>query len=282
MDDGALAMALAACFEQGENAKLKRFVNQLALEIGHSSEAVCNLAAVATTAISYSLDEVAVQAIDALYDYYLSTNHCVHGADDTLLSIVVASYEIGAAMVLANRWDMILPFVNRQSPANGNYVFASWIRECQVVAVNAGKFKGDTSTMMISAALDHIKRNKAIMPDFNFDDEPSEGQAGSLTEKEESVLNLLCCFDFLYCLCVFVAGEGQAGAYPACIGYEQKRINPVVMKVFGKDDRVRRTLLPGFTDSEIGNGFRELYHLMSREAMRSSRYVWGFDSTGVI
>lgn len=282
MDDGTLAKALAACFEQNEEAKLKRFVNQLALEIGHSGDAIWNLSAVATSAISYGLDEVALQAIDALYDHYLSMNHYSHGADDTLLAIVVAAYEIGASMVLANRWDMISPFVNRQSPANGNYVYASWIRECQVVAVNAGKFKGNTSTMMISVALDHIKHNEAIIPDYSFDDEPNDTQGGTLTEKEESVLNLLCCFDFLYCLCVYVAGEGEAGAYPACVGYEQKRINSVVVKMFGKDDRARRALLPGYTDAEIASGFGELYRLISHEAMGSNRYVWGFDQTGVI
>lgn len=282
MDDSALAKALAACFEQGEEAKLRRFVNQLALEIGHTGDAVSNLAAVATTAISYGLDAIALRAIDALYDHYLSMNHYSHGADDTLLAIVVAAYEVGASMVLANRWDMISPFVNRQSPANGNYVFASWIRECQVIAVNAGKFKGNTSTMMISVALDDIRHNKAIIPEFSFDDEPSEAQSGTLTEKEESVLNLLCCFDFLYCLCVYVAGKGEAGAYPACVGYEQKRINSVIVKMFGKDDRARRELLPGYNDAEIASGFGELYRVISHEAMGSSRYVWGFDQTGVI
>ena len=282
MDDSSLAIALSACFEQGEEAKLKRFVNHLALEIGHFNDAVWNLTAVATNAISYGLDEVTEQAIDALYDYYLSMSHYAYGADDTLLSIVVSAYEIGAAMVLAKRWDLISPFVNRQSPANGNYVFASWIRECQVVAVNAGKFKDNSSTMMISVALDHIKRHKSIIPEYDFDEEAREDQIGKLTEKEDSVLDLLCSFDFLYCLCVFVAGEGQAGAYAACVGYEQKRINPVIVKMFGRDDRARRDLLPGHTDSEIANGFRELYRLMCNEAMGKSRYVWGFDQTGVI
>lgn len=282
MDDGSLAMALAACFEQGEEAKLKRFVNQLALEIGHPGDAIWNLAAIATNAISYGLDEVAMRAIEALYDYYLSTNHYAYGTNDALLSIVVAAYEIGAAMVLANRWDMISPFVNKQSPANGNYVFASWIRECQVVAANAGKFKDDTSTMMISMALDDIKRHEAIIPEYSFNGNADGTRSGTLTEKEESVLDLLCSFDFLYCLCVFVAGDGNAGAYPACIGYEQKRINSVIVKVFGRDGRVRRALLPGYSDSEIANGFRELYRIMSNGAMGRSHYVWGFDQTGVI
>lgn len=282
MEDEALAVALAACFEQEELAKLTRFVNQLSLEIAHSDEAIDNLSAVATGAISYGLDDIAWKAIDALYDYYLAMNHFAPNAEDKLLSIVVAAYEIGASMVLANRWDMISPFVNRQSPYNPNYVYASWIRECQVMAVNAGKFRNDTSTMMISVALDNIKRHVCIMPGFDFKTTDGEENAGKLTEAEDSVLNLLCSFDFLYCLCVFVAGVGEAGAYPACVGYEQKRISRVIVKMFGKDDRVRRELLPGYSDTEIANGLRELYRLISNEAMHSSRFVWGLDPTGLI
>lgn len=282
MDDGSLAKALAFCFEQGEEAKLGRFVNQLALEIGHTDDAIWNLAAVATNAILYGFDNVAAQAMNALYDYYLSMDRYARGAEDMLLSIVVAIYEIGAAMVLANRWDMILPFVNRQSPANGSYVYASWVRECQVIAVNAGKFKKDTSAMMISIALDHIKHHEAIIPEYAFGDKQNDSPSGALAEKEESVLNLLCSFDFLYCLCVYVAGEGQAGAYPACTGYEQKRINSVVVKVFGKDARVRKALLPGYSDLEIANGFRELCGIMSNEALWKGNYTWSFDQTGAI
>lgn len=282
MDDTALATALAACFEQNETAKLARFVNQLALEIGHSDEAVEDLAAVATSAVSYGLDEIAWKAIDALYDYYLTMSHSGNSADDKLFAIVVAAYEIGAAMVLAKRWDMISPFVNRQSPSNGNYVYASWIRHCQIIAVRAGKFKNNTSTMMISVALDQIKQHMAIIPEYCFEPEDEDKQTGGLTEKEEMVLNLLCSFDLLYCLCVFVAGDGHAGAYPACIGYEQKRISFVVVKILGKDDKTRRTLLPGYSDAEIADGFRELYRLMSNEALGKSRHVWEFDLTGAI
>ncbi len=282
MDDAALATALAACFEQEEIAKLARFVNQLALEMAHSDGAIENITAVATGAISYGLDDITWRAIDALYDFYLTMNHFGANAEDRLLAIAVATYEIGASMVLANRWDMISPFVNRQSPYNPNYVYASWIRECQVMAVNAGKFRNDTSTMMISVALDHIKRHPSIIPEYDFTMSDEEERAGTLTEKDESVLNLLCSFDFLYCLCVFVAGEGRAGAYPACIGYEQKRISHVVIKMLGKDDSARRALLPGYSDKRIAEGLRELYRLISNEALSNSRFVWGFDPTGLI
>lgn len=282
MDDAALATALTACFEQDEAAKLTRFVNQLSLEIEHSDEAIEDLTSVATFAISYGFDEIARKSIDALYDFYLTMNHFAVGADDKLFAIAVATYEIGASMVLANRWDMISPFVNRQFPHNPNYVYASWIRECQVRAVNAGKFRNDTSTMMISVALDHIKRHTSIIPEYDFTMNGEEERAGTLTEKDESVLNLLCSFDFLYCLCVFVAGEGHAGAYPACIGYEQKRISHVVIKMFGKDDSARRALLPGSSDERIAEGLRELYRLISNEALNNSRFVWGFDPTGLI
>lgn len=282
MDDAALSAALTACFEQEETAKLTRFVNQLSLEIEHSDDAIENLTSVATYAISYGFDEIARKAIDALYDFYMVMNHFGTNADDKLFAIAVATYEIGASMVLGNRWDMISPFVNRQSPHNPNYVYASWIRECQVRAVNAGRFRNDTSTMMISVALDHIKRHASIIPEYSFTNDTAEGHGGTLTEEDESVLNLLCSFDFLYCLCVFVAGEGQAGAYPACVGYEQQRISYVVIKMFGKDDSARRALLPGYSDEKIAEGMRELYRLMSNEAWGSSKFVWELDLTGLI
>lgn len=281
IDDATLATTLAVCFEQGEATKLERFVNQLSLEVAHSQNAIDNLAAVATGAISYGLEGIAWKAIDALYGYYLTLNHFGPHADDKLLGIAIAAYEIGAAMVLGSKWGMISPFVNRQSPGSTGYIYASWIRECQVIAINAGKFKNDTSTMLISAALEHVKRHSAIILEYDFkDDEP--GKPGVLTEKEDSLLNLLCSFDFLYCLCVFVAGEGFAGAYPACIGYEQRRINSVVVKVFGQNDRTRRELLHGYSDEQIADGFRELYRIICNEAMDKSRYVWGTDTTGVI
>lgn len=282
MDDEALATALIACFEQGESAKLMRFVNQLSLELARTDETIDNLSAVAIGAISYGFDDIAWHAIDTLYDYYMAMNHFEAGAEKKLLSVVVATYEIGAAIVLANRWDMVSPLVNRQSPYNPNYIYASWIRECQVLAVRAGEFPNDTSTMLISVALDHIKQHSCIMPAFGFTAMDNKDSDGRLTQGEESILNLLCSFDFLYCLCVFVAGDGQGSAYPSCIGYEQKRISRVVVKIFGKDDRARRALLPDYSDVEIASGLRELYKLASSEAMRSSRFVWGLDPTGLI
>jgi len=282
MDDSALAIALEACLEQGEETKIVRFINQLSLDIERSGKAIDGLAAVATSAISYGFDDVAWKAVDALYDHYLAMDHFSVGAADKLLDIVVATYEIGASMVLASRWDMISPLVNRQSPHNDNYVYASWIRHCQVSAVRAGKFKDDTSTMMISIALDNIKQHAPIIPEYCFDVEDDSSQAGRLTDKEERVLELLCSFDFLYCLCVFVAGDGHAGAYPACVGYEQKRISSVTVKMFGRDERARRALLPDYSDAEIANGLRELLYLMNNEALNKSRYAWAFDPTCLI
>ena len=258
------------------------FVNQLSLEMTCSDVAVDNLSAVAIGAISYGLDDIVWNAIDALYNYYLTISRFETGAEEKLLSIVVATYEIGAAMVFANRWDMVSPFVNRQSPNNSNYVFASWIRECQVLSVRAGMFRNDTSTMLISAVLEHIKQHGCIISTFGFTVTNRKENDGKLTKEEELILDLLCSFDFLYCLCVLVAGKDQGGAYPSCVGYEQKRINHIIVKLFGKDSKARRALLPDYSDAEIARGLHELYRLISDEAMHSSRFVWGFDPTGFI
>ena len=282
MDDEALATALITCFEQEDSVKLIHFVNQLSLEMTFSNVAVDNLNAVAIGAILYGLDDIVWNAIDVLYNYYLTIDHFETGAEEKLLSIAVATYEIGAAMIFANRWDMVSPFVNRQSPNNPNYIYASWIRECQVLTVRAGLFRNDTSTMLISAALDHIKQHSCITSVFGFTVTNNEGNDGRLAQEEELILNLLCSFDFLYCLCVFVVGKGQGEAYPSCVGYEQKRINHIIVKLFGEDSKARRALLPDYSDAEIARGLHELYRLISAEAMHSSRFVWGFDSTGFI
>lgn len=282
MDNEALTTVLIACFEQGESAKLVHFVNQLSLELTCSDVAVDNLSAVAIGAISYGLDDIVWNAIDALYNYYLTISRFETGAEEKLLSIVVATYEIGAAMVFANRWDMVSPFVNKQSPNNSNYVFSSWIRECQVLSVRAGMFRDDTSTMLISAALEHIKQHGYIISSFGFTVTNKKENDGKLTKEEELILDLLCSFDFLYCLCVFVAGKGQGEAYPSCVGYEQKRINRIIVKLFGEDSKARRALLPDYSNTEIARGLHELYRVISAEAMHSSHFVWSLDPTGFI
>ena len=68
MDEMALSHALAANFEQDEDAKLVHFLNQLSLEMQRSSGVIAEITAVATYALSYGGNErIAIAAVDVLY-----------------------------------------------------------------------------------------------------------------------------------------------------------------------------------------------------------------------
>ena len=280
MDGNTLTTALSACLEQDETTKLIRFVNQIAMEFEHSDDAAEYLTAIATHALSYGNDEVYGRTVDALYDRYFSMNQAGFNADDTKMAILVSCYEIGASIVLAKRWDLISPFVNRVSPKYGQfYSFSSWIRDCQVAAINAGKYGRNGDGTLLSMVLEHIGNHAAIIPEYpTF----ARQENGKMSDAEEAVLDLLCGFDFLYCLCVFVVAGGDSEAYPSCVAFSEARVRSVEVKVFGSNDEVRRKLLPNNTDADIADGMRRLYYLISNEAMHSSRFVWGFDTAGVI
>ena len=282
MSELALSQTLAACFEQGEDVKLLRFVNQLALEISRSADTITEITAVATHALSYRNDKVFSATVDALYDYYFSLEPYGNGAAQQKLLIVVSSYQIGSAMVLAKRWDLISPFTTRQSRPQGNYIYASWIRDCQVESIRNGAFEDKESGTLISLALDQIKKHPTIMPEIDLARSAKAEADGDMSEEDDLILDLLCSFDFIYCLCVAIVGKGSGGAYPSCVAFSEKRISSVVSNIFGDRDNVRKSLFPGKTDDEIADGLRQVYQLIGNEAMRASRYVWGFDETGLI
>lgn len=282
MSEPTLSQALAACFEQGEDAKLSRFVNQLSLEMAQTNDAITGIVAVATHALSYRNDLIFSASVDALYDYYFSLEPYGDGTASRKLHIVIGAYEIGAAMLLVKRWDLISSFVTRQSRPQGNYVYASWIRDCQVESVRNGEFGDRGSGALISLVLDHMKKHPSIMPDIDFAGSTEVNPDGGMSEKDDMVLDLLCSFDFAYCLCVEISGDGSGGAYPSCVAFSEKRIASVVAKIFGNRDDVRRSLFPGKTDAEIADGLRRVYQLIGNEAMHASNYAWGFDGTGLI
>lgn len=282
MNESALARALSASFEQEENPKLSRFVNQLSLEMNQSVDAITKITAVATHALSYGNDRTLSSAIDALYDYYYGLN-C--GESDTAtqkLSVAICAYEIGAVMVLTNRWDLISPFVTRKSPIMGHYAYASWIRDCQVESVQNGSFGDKGSGMLISLALNHAKRHPIVMPDIDLSISASSDTESELSDADNLLLDLLCSFDFIYCLCVTISGDGFGGAYPSCSAFSERRIKSVLPKIFGDRHEVRRALFPGKTDDAIADGLQKVYKLISEESMRKERSIWGFDTTGII
>ena len=268
MSGNALKSALISCNESGESEKVIRFINQLSSNFGTDGETLDKLVGVASLAISYENDSVFQAASDSLYDYYLSLDQFKDNAAQKL-NIILAAYEMGAALVLAKRWDLISPFVNRNSPAYGNYIYASWLRDCQVASSRHGFFDEKDSGMIISAALEKGKKHPIGMPDLNLGSKVTDGYSD-----EEKALNLLCSFDFLYCLCVFAAGDGYGEAYPCCCAYSESRINLVAAKMLGKDDVARRMLLPDCTDEEIASGLRKICELIQNEFRRTFNYYW--------
>lgn len=277
VDEDALSTSLASCFEQGENEKLTRFVGQCAAEFQADAEAVNVLVGIGAYAIAYSNDKIFEKAVDSLYDCYSSINQAKPGYEVKNLAIVVGTYELGALLVKHKRWDLIAPFVNRQSPVGGGYIYASWIRDCQVEAINAGLFNGNSSGMVISAALDNATKHVIVAPDCGL------GPNDESAEAREAYLNQLCSFDFLYCLCVFVAGVGSGLAYPACSAFEGKRVAGTLALVFGSNEKPRRLLLPEDDDESIARGLRALVDVAKNEAMRNGgTFFWGFDPAKVL
>lgn len=273
MDEHALAEALAVCFEQREDGKLARFIGQVASEFQGEADALDALVGVGAYAIAYCDDAIFGKVVDTLYDCYAAIDESRADRSIRRLKVAVACYELGAQLVRLKRWDLIAPFVNRQSPANPYMIYASWIRDCQVEAVRAGLFKDAGSGMMISAALENAARHPIVAPDCWLDSDDG-------FSARERYLDLLCSFDFLYCLCVFVSGVGTGLAYPACCAYSEKRIANVISRIFGNDEKPRRELLPNVDDDRIALGLRALYKLAGKEAMRNDgQFYWGFDPT---
>ena len=276
MSDEALISALTSCNESGESGKVIHFINQVSSALGTDDAALDELAGVASLAVAYENDPVFHAASDALYDYYYSLRPFDNNARQKL-AIVLAAYNIGAAIVMAKRWDLVSPFVNRNSPMMGNYVYASWLRDCQVESARYGLFDERGSGMLISAALERAKEHPIAMPDFDLAE--ADGKKG---HDEQRAIDYLCSFDFLYCLCVFTAGDGVADAYPCCCVFSEDRIRKVVAKIFGGDSSARKALLPNSTDDEIADGLRNLYQIISNESGRASNYFWGLDPTKLL
>lgn len=273
MDEHALVEALAICFEQKEDEKLARFIGQVASQFQSESDALNELVGIGAYAVAYYNDAIFIKVVDALYDCYASIDESKADRSTRHLKVAVACYELGAQLVRLKRWDLIAPFVNRQSPANPYSLYASWIRDCQVESVRAGLFKDADSGMMISVALENATKHPIVAPDCGLDSE--NGDLG-----RDRYLDLLCSFDFLYCLCVFVSGVGTGLAYPACCAYSENRIAGVVSRFFGNDQGPRRELLPDADDDKVALGLRALYKLAGEEALRNDgRFYWGFDPT---
>lgn len=278
MDDAALARALAACFENGENAKIEKLIVQLSAGRSATENDLVGIASIASHSLLYKRDDLFNSSLGALYSVYSAIDADPGMAAPDKTDIAVAIYEIGATAVALRRWDKILPLVSRRSPAKGGYSYASWLRDCQVYFSRSDRSDDKGAPQLISLTMLHVKKHPAVMPLLNLlgEADSAETQTEGL---EDQVLNYLCSFDFLYNVCMFATAEPgrMAGyeSYPACIGFSESRIQPAVMAVFGDDEEPRRMMLPGLTDAEIVKALEEAYKLAARESELGGRYLWG-------
>ena len=281
MSEEALKPALEACFEKDETGKLTRYADKLGNALSRGDDVFVELASLGAYSAANKDAVVFAAAVDALYDYYERISDSGTGSYEVKLKISVALYEMGAAAVRSRCWSFISPMVNRQSP-DPYFPYASWLRECQVDASRAGLFKERQYGMMISCALDEMKEHRSLCPDYDFASVGENGQALTWDDVSEEILDSLCCFDFLYCVCVYAEGDGQGEAYPACVAFNERRVSRVIAKLYGKSDEMRKELLAESADAGLVQATSNLWEVIRNQAMQSGQWSWHFDQTGSI
>ena len=277
LDDATLDSSLTANFEHNEFGKITHFINELSLDAPQNLSVVEDLAVVANRALGYGNKAIAQAAIDAIYSAYLKIQDFTQDGFRQKLACALAAYEIGAGMVLFRQWDMISPFVNRKSLPNGSSYYASWIREAQVGASRSNLLGGENSDNLISVALERLSTRHIILPNLSFAHSKNDG---ALSSSDERALDLLCSFDYLFCLCVEISGDGRGSAYPACCVYNDSRVEQAVIAAFGPDQPIRDALFPDKTVEQIAAGAMEVTRRIENQAMQYGR-LWGDDRTGL-
>lgn len=271
-DDDVFYEALHSYFEQGEHTRLVNYIYSSSFQIGTDKKTLGRVVAMAVQAIIFRQDDVYNAAVEVLYGFYERLDLGSPSIIDTKMAIAIGIYEIGAALVSIRRWDLISTLVNRHGISGvPNYVYASWLRECQVEVSRSGKEPG----WLISGALKDIRSHpKLLLPGIApCSENASEGDG--LTKTDSTVLDLLCSFDFLYCVCVFAVRDGHGGAYPSCSMYSEKRIGVIAAAVFGENDTPRHQLLPDKSDAQIARSVREVLDIAHKGASSPKQLTWG-------
>ena len=276
MPDDAICGALSECFERGATERIKRYIGQLKNLARNDASLIRELAIVACHAALYSDDEIFLSVAQAFYDLAQTAPLNSRNMLELQLELAVNAYIVGSAAVRSMRWETIAPLVNRPMNRDG-YVYASWLRECQVNNSRARTIDSETSGSLISKALERMREGQALRPDvlgtWEGDDE---------SPARELLLNSLCSFDYLYCVVVYTEGKGHGEAYPGCVLYKRQRIQQVIDALVSSDDSMRRRLLRDSDDEQLACGLRNLAELMRNEAMSHSLWLYDLDPTGSI
>ena len=273
MPEESLCVALQEAAERGERARLERFAARVASVLPRAS-ALTELAGLGCHAALVGDEELFGLATDRLFDCYAACDRTPEEDADAKLRLLVAVYAMGSTAVRCSRWEMVAPLVLRNSVSDPRDVYASWLRECQVAASRADLFREEESGLVVSRTLEEVLGHPVLRPDV-VADEPGSGEASV----EDRVLDSLCRFDLLYCLCVYAAGRGSGGAYPACVAFRGARVDRVLAELLGRDGSARRRLLPGTDDATLAAALERLWDDMRCEAARRG-HPWAADRAG--
>ena len=274
---GDVAMsALEDCFERGRLEGIRRYLVQLRNLARNDATYVQRIATVACFAALYDEEALFLEAADAFHK--LATGCTGESSSDLELQLELAvnGYIIGASAVRSSMWSVISPLVNK-TVIRGGYVWASWLRECQVNNSRARNIDSDPSGTLISLSLERMRQDQTLHPDVVGSWDEESGQ-----EIRDLLLSSLCSFDYLYCVCVYAEGEGMGEAYPGCVVYRSRRIQEVIDLLVSPDEGMRRSLLKKADDSRLAAALSILTKLIRDEAMSHGYILYDCDPTGSI
>lgn len=270
LSDDAFQEVVISHLESGTDVRLRKFLAQMR-DLAHSADkrlrALDKVTSVACLGLWFDRTGVADFAIDSLFQAYAALNQADAQAQ---LDVVNRVYVIGSMAVRTKNWATLRDLVLRPYPATLDaYVYSSWIRHGQVQASRAELFPKERGGMMISAARALAVEDGSMRPDIP-DDSLSVGDE---LVHNDSLLNSLCQFDFLYVAMVAAEGKHNANGYPACSAFHQHRVDPV-LDLVGADPIARSALFPDSDDVTIATAMAQTLHVAARESFKYGGH-WG-------
>lgn len=280
MDNDTFAAAVESNLSVGDDAGIRRILTracQPAQSRGdNETSAMDKVTIIAIQSILTGSDETLEKAGNALFKIYLDAHHR-RAPVAFLVETITRVYVIGALAVRTAYWSGLPGLVLR--PVNiapvGDYRYASWIRHGQVQGSRSHLFKDQPleSAMVLSAAKAFCAQHRWARPDV---DESDVVPVDQLQEVDE-LLDSLCQFDALYCLLVTAEGVGNAGAYPSCAAFDQRRSDPI-FEVIAREAEIRRTLFKASTDKQVATAMHKVFDLAENQSAQFGH--WWFGPTG--
>lgn len=278
MEDDALCESLSRCCEASDFRKLNAFVSKLDGLLNTEDNSLSTLTAVGVFAVMYDEKSLCERVIETLYEHYLAIDTVGKTAAEMKLELAAMAYAIGAMMVRMRKWDWILSLVNRPSNQRGSYAYASWLRDCQVQASRNELFRQEESGLIISRTNQIIETKNSLKPDIA----PEANNTIASESVSNRILDSLCQFDMLLCICINAVGEGHGGAYPSCAFFKETRLGAAIRALLGNSNINRKKLLPNCSDEQFAAAFQTFWNEGTRQARQYGNWYWGMDETGQV